>query len=214
MEQSNIFSDHDVIKSISFNQDEIIGNIIKLYAPAGIECDPTYSKGNFYKNISAPVYKYDLIVQADGVVQCDCRSLPLLDASIKSTMFDPPFIIGKIPPGKQPRMMERFGVYNNIKDLWGMYNDSLKEFYRILEPGGVLVFKCQDLSKYGRQYFSEYMVIKMAITCGYYLKDKFILLAKQRMNVPYNKTNQIHARKHHSYFLVFIKQKSLVDYNV
>ena len=40
-----------MIKSISFNQDEIIENIIHSYIPNGIiECDPTYSKGNFYKN--------------------------------------------------------------------------------------------------------------------------------------------------------------------
>ncbi len=212
MEQSNIFSDHDIVKSISFNQDEIIGNIIKMYIPGGIECDPTYSKGNFYKVLPKPQHKFDLNIQADGVIQCDCRSLPLPDSSVGSVMFDPPFIVGNNSGAKKARMIDRFGAYKNIKDLWDMYRDSLKEFYRILSPGGVLVFKCQDLSKYGRQYFSEFMVMKMAIACGYYPKDKFILLAKTRMVPPGLRESQVHARKHHSYFLVFIKQRSLVDY--
>ena len=51
----------------------------------------------------------------------------------------------------------------------------------------------------------------MALNFGYYPKDKFILLAKNRIMSP-NMKNQQHARKFHSYFLVFIKQKSLVNY--
>lgn len=212
MEQVNIFSGYDVIRSVSFDQDEIISNIIKLYIPAGVECDPTYSKGNFYINIPKPKYRYDLVVQSDDVVCSDCRELPLADASVASIMFDPPFIIGAVPKGKKPRMMERFGSYKNIDSLWKMYGDSLREFYRILKPNGVLVFKCQDLSKYGNQYFSEFKIMKMALACGYYPKDKFILLAKQRMGGPAGKYDQVHSRKFHSYFLVFIKCKSLVNY--
>lgn len=38
-----------VIKSISYDQHEIIKNIISLYCSDGIELDTTYSKGLFYK---------------------------------------------------------------------------------------------------------------------------------------------------------------------
>jgi hypothetical protein len=38
----------DIIKTVSDNQTEIIQNILQLYAPDGIDCDPTYSIGKFY----------------------------------------------------------------------------------------------------------------------------------------------------------------------
>ena len=38
----------EIIKTISYDQEEIIKNIIELYCPNGIELDPTYSKGVFY----------------------------------------------------------------------------------------------------------------------------------------------------------------------
>ena len=41
----------ELIKSISYDQGEIIRNILKLHVLQGfIDCDPTYSTGNFYKN--------------------------------------------------------------------------------------------------------------------------------------------------------------------
>ena len=49
-----------MISTISYDQEEIIKNIIQLYCPEGIELDPTYSKGVFYKNIEKPKHKFDL----------------------------------------------------------------------------------------------------------------------------------------------------------
>jgi hypothetical protein len=40
----------NLISSISYDQGEIINNILRLHVPSyKIDCDPTYSKGNFYK---------------------------------------------------------------------------------------------------------------------------------------------------------------------
>ena len=41
----------EIIKSISYEQDEILQWIIDLYCHNGFQLDPTYSKGNFYKTI-------------------------------------------------------------------------------------------------------------------------------------------------------------------
>lgn len=84
------------ITTISYNQEEIIRNIIKLYCPNGIECDPTYSRGIFYKNIPKPKFKFDLDPQREGVIKADCRNLPLIKSSLTSIMFDPPFIAGGV----------------------------------------------------------------------------------------------------------------------
>ena len=49
-----------LIKSISFNQSEIIKGILKLHVPnETIDCDPTYSKGNFYNNTEIKEFNYD-----------------------------------------------------------------------------------------------------------------------------------------------------------
>ena len=47
----------------------------------------------------------------------------------------------------------------------------------------------------------------VAIKLGLYHKDLFVLLAKSRL-IGGNHKNQFHARKFHSYFLVFQKIKN------
>lgn len=210
-------SQKDIIKSTSYDQIEIIRNIITLYCPDGIELDPTFSKGNFYKKIPKPKYCYDLRPQVDGVVQSDCRHLPHKNTSIKSIMFDPPFVGGKDRKGKgyvSGIIRKRFGFYTNVQhNLWDMYHDALKEFYRILKPNGVLIFKCQDTVDSGKQCLSHIEIINYAYLLGFYPKDIFILLAKNRL-IGRHHHKQKHCRKYHSYFLVFIKCQSPVKYSM
>ena len=200
-----------MIKTTSYDQIEIIENIINLYCPNGIELDPTYSKGVFYKKLKQPRYKFDTNPQMDDVSKGDARDMPFQPDEIKSIMFDPPFVGGTIGKGKKGIIKSRFGIYKDIPTLWGMYQDALKEFYRILVGKGVLIFKCQDSVEHNKQYMSEYKIIKMALEIGFYPKDKFILLAKNRLVSPSQRVQQ-HARKFHSYFLVFIKERKNIPY--
>lgn len=212
MEQCKMFPNNEIISSVSYSQHNIIQNIIHLYCQDGIDLDPTYSKGVFYKKLREPKYKFDLHPQLQNVKEADCRKLPISNSSIFSIMFDPPFVGGSRKNGKPGIIKTRFGYYKNIPILWEMYKDALKEFYRILVENGVLIFKYQDSIESGKQYFSEYKIIKMAIRAGFYPKDKFILVAKSRLISP-NQRKQQHCRKFHSYFLVFIKQKARVNYD-
>jgi SAM-dependent methyltransferase len=204
-----------LIKSISYDQDEILSWIIELYCPDGFDLDPTYGKGNFYKNIPEPRLKFDVNPgNIPGVKQADCTKLPLEDKSLNSIMFDPPFIAA-IPKEKATGIIStRFGYYRNVQtELWGMYHKALKEFYRILKPNGVLVFKCQDTIDAGKQYLSPVEIINCAINLGFYPKDLFILLARNRI-IGKTHHKQQHARKFHSYFIVFINEKSKVRYTL
>ena len=87
----------NMIKSISYNQIEIIQNILMLHCNGhDIECDPCYSKGNFYKDkIKPPIYKFDIDPQIEGVEKANAEKLPLGDESINTILFDPPFLASK-----------------------------------------------------------------------------------------------------------------------
>lgn len=208
-----------LIKSVSYDQSEIIKNILKLHTENGIiDCDPTYSKGNFYKNtgISAPKFKFDINPQTEDTVKADARHLSLENSSINCIMFDPPFLA---TTGKSIKtndnnnfINKRFGVFPSEKELHQFYVDAMKEFYRILKENGILIFKCQDKISSSKQYLSHIFIVNEAIKIGFYPKDLFILLAKNRLVAEWQIKNQKNARKYHSYFLVFQKCSKKIEY--
>jgi len=203
----------EIIKTISYDQEEIIKWIMKLYCPDGFDLDPTYSKGNFYKNIEKPKLKFDIIPQSEEVKKADCTNLPIESGSLNSIMFDPPFVAGIQKKSNNGIIINRFGSFKNVsKELWEMYRKALKEFTRILKPNGILVFKCQDSVDSGKQCLSHVEIINYALKIGFYPKDLFVLLAKNRLIGKHHHKQQ-HARKFHSYFIVFIKQKCPVKYS-
>lgn len=196
-----------VISTIGFNQQQMINDILELHSPDGIELDPTYSKGVFYKSgeVKQPLLKYDLFPQTDDTVMASADNLPIIESSIKSIMFDPPFIVGHTKDKPTGIIGQRFHGFRYIKDLWGWYDLCLAEHFRILKKGGVLIFKCQDTVSSGKQHLSHVHIINKAESLGFYTKDLFVLLAKSRL-IGHNHANQKHARKYHSYFIVFEKK--------
>lgn len=194
----------DLIPSISYDQHEIIRWIIELHLDGQrIGCDPTFGHGGFYTpdDIAKPRIYSDINPAEMWIPKFDCRDLPYEDNSIESIMFDPPFLIES---GKGSKLKEKFGTYPTMSELWEFYGASLQEFYRILQPGGHLIFKCQDTVTSGKNYMSHVAVMRMAYRIDFYPKDIFLLLAKQRMG-QWNIKKQRHARKFHSYFWVFQK---------
>ena len=205
-----------MVKSISYSQDEIIQNIIKLYNDGNtFQVDPCYSKGNFYKNIERPEFCFDIQPQFDFVKKCDCRHLPFGEETIESIIFDPPFLAttGKSihEDANNNYINKRFGVYPSEKELFLMYKDAVAEFSRILVNDGLLVIKCQDKISSSTQYVSHFALIDYCQQNGLYCEDIFILLAKSRLVADWQVKNQKHSRKFHSYFLVFKKNKKKVE---
>ena len=208
-----------MIKSISYDQSEIIKWILELHVPEHkIDLDATYSKGNFYKNtgIEEPQFKFDIVPQLPDVKFGDSRKLPLENNSLNCIMFDPPFLAatGKSLKSEDNNNIinKRFGVYPNEKELHRFYIDSLTESYRLLKDKGILIFKCQDKISSGKQYMSHVFIMNEATKIGFYPKDLFILLAKNRLVADWQVKNQKNARKFHSYFWVFEKTNKKIDY--
>ena len=107
---------------------------------------------------------------------------------------------------------KRFGVYSSEKELHKFYIDSMKEFHRILSPDGILIFKCQDKISSSKQYMTHVFIMNEAVKIGFYPKDLFILLAKNRLSAKWQIENQKNARKYHCYFWVFQKNNKKIDY--
>jgi len=130
-------------------------------------------------------------------------------------MFDPPFLAttGKSLKTDEGNIINRrFGVYPSEKELHQFYVDSLLESHRILKKNGILIFKCQDKVSGGKQYMSHVFIMNEAIKIGFYPKDLFILLAKNRIVADWQLKNQKNARKFHSYFWVFEKSNRQIQY--
>lgn len=177
----------------------------------------TYSKGNFYKaGISPPTHKFDLYPQTSDTIQADARNVPLPASSLRSIVFDPPFLAttgaSLEVDDSSNKINKRFGVFPSEKELHSFYISAMQEQYRLLTDKGILVFKCQDKVSSGTQYISHAFIIQEAQKIGFYCKDIFILVAKQRIVADWQKANQKHCRKFHSYYLVFEKSKKVVKY--
>lgn len=223
----------NIIKNISHNQHEILYNIMNLHNNSEpYECDITYSKGKFYGtfkindnlvSIPSPKYKFDVSPQFDDVVKIDpFGTLPLNDKSVSSIVIDLPFVIS---PHNAPSVLKdndnnksnlifkRFSSYYPVSDLFLSYSHWINEAYRVLKKGGICVFKCQNTISGSVFYCTEEYSWMEAQKAGFYVLDKFILIAKARLISGKVKTQQ-HARNFASVFWVFKKEgkHKTVDY--
>lgn len=121
-------------------------------------------------------------------------------------MFDPPFI-PSISPNNAGIIKARFTSIASLDELWAFYYSSMLEFWRILRPSGILVFKCQDGVSSGKNWFSHFQIEKYARELGYEQIDLFVL-GNKRVLISSTWKRQMHARKSHSYFLVFRRPKA------
>ena len=195
-----------MIRSVYYNQTEILKSIMELCNIERFCADVTYGNGKFYSDIPEPEYKFDISPQVDGVTGCSSDNLPLVDGQIKSLVFDPPFLTYV----KQARehnsiMAKRFGGYWRYDELEAHYRSTLIEAHRVLDKKGIMIFKCQDIIHNHKMHCTHLNVMEWSKGL-FRLKDLFILPVKHRMPIPQQegtkKKVQKHARIFHSYFMV------------
>jgi len=220
---------NDVIRSISYDQHEILYNIMKMHNNGKpFDCDITYSTGKFYGKfnvetldgnkaeieIPQPKFKFDVCPQSDDVVQIeDGKPLPLEDNSISSIVVDLPFVVS---PHTAPSILndngdkkkniifKRFSSYYPWHTMPQSYSRWLKECYRVLKNEGIVVWKSQSTISGSKNIMMPYYSWMEAEKNGFYTLDEFIILAKNRLHSGKIK-KQEHARKFHSHFFVFKK---------
>ena len=187
------------------NEQELLKTVLSIHAPNGIELDPMYFKGNFYKEIDKPQYIYDINLQVEECEQGDARQLDLPSSSIGCMVLDPPFMFGIHGKAENYYSSKTHGIFKDFDELKALYHGILIEAYRVLKAKGVLLFKCQDYTD-SKTTFTHCHVWTWAKSVGFYPKDLAILhLPKGK--VWNSNLQQRHLRKVHSYFWVFIKKR-------
>jgi hypothetical protein len=216
------------------NNEDLFPQILELHVPrGGTVADVTFGQGVFWNRVPSGRYNIlasdfsakgnngllfaDLEVQ-DGV---DCRKLPYEDQSVDCVVLDPPYMEGLYR--EQENHMAGDGThaafryaYSNGQATEGgpkwhgavvdMYCRAGREAYRVLRQDGILIVKCQDEVSANKQRLTHVEIITGYESLGFYTKDLFVIVRRNRAGVSRLK-KQEHARKNHSYFLVFQKRK-------
>lgn len=186
-------------------------DILRLYVPEGSTvADVTWGKGVFWQSVETDKYNLlatDLRPEHGGV---DMRAVPYADDSLDAFIIDPPYMH---TPGSIKESVAR-AYYNNndaamsVDDLIGKYVDAFKEAWRCLHNGGVIIVKCQDTVESGKQRLVHVHLIDHLWKIGFVAEDLFIMVQDKKPTYDPKWTVQKHARKNHSYFLVFRKPKT------
>ena len=192
---------------------------MSLHVPKDAEvADVTYGKGVFWRKIPDGQYRTFLTDINSGV---DCRDLPYAEQSIDAVVLDPPYMEGffrrkenqKAAGGTHSAFRNYYSNGNEAQTEKGpRWADAVLAFYfaaideanRVLRDKGVLVVKCQDQVSANIQRLTHVEIINFAAGRDFYCKDIFVLV---RNNAPAVSRiiKQNHARKRHSYFLIFVK---------
>jgi hypothetical protein len=198
---------------------EVFPCILDLHVPAGaIVADVTYGKGVFWRQVPAGRYQ---LRPSDIQTGTDCTALPYADAEIDCVVLDPPYMEGLFRKSKDH--LAGSGTHNAFREHYSngeatnggpkwhdavldLYFRAGKEACRVLKEEGVLIVKCQDEVSANRQRLTHVEIINHFQALGFYCKDLFVVMRVNQPGVSRLK-KQVHARKNHSYFLVFVKTK-------
>ena len=211
-------STSDVITSahVAGNAD-VFPQILELHVPQdSIVADVTWGKGVFWQKVDKGLYD---LRATDISVGVDCRDLPYHDGEIDCVVLDPPYMEGfyrnaesqKAGGGSHSTFREHYSNGNERPGRlkWHaavreMYRDAGLEAHRVLKTNGVLIVKCQDEVSANKQWLTHVEIINDYEAMGFYTKDLFVVVRSNRPSITRLK-KQVHARKNHSYFLVFVK---------
>ena len=201
-----------VFSAMQGTNDALFPDILALYVAQGSTvADITYGKGVFWKGVDLDLYDLRATDLAAGT---DCRHLPYSDNSIDAVVFDPPYM--HTPGGTAHVGHQNFEHYygnNGSSSTGSKYHEAVLDLYfatgiellRVLRPGGVAIVKCQDEVCANQQRLTHVEVINHYQEIGLIAEDLFVLLRNNKPGMS-RVARQVHARKNHSYFIVFWKQ--------
>ena len=169
-----------------------------------------------FRSVEDGAYK---VLATDIETGVDCRDLPYDDGSIDCVVLDPPYMEGFYR--RQRGSLAGSGSHSTFRKAYSngaateagpryhaavidIYLRAGKEAFRVLRPYGVFIVKCQDEVSANMQNLTHVEIINKFTEQDFYAKDLFVLVRTNRPAAS-RIIRQEHARKNHSYFLVFIK---------
>jgi hypothetical protein len=191
--------------------DEVFPEVARLYVSPGAKvADVTYGKGVFWKGVDVKQFEFHPTDLSQGV---DSRALPYQAGSLDVVVFDPPYM--HTPGGTAHNGHQNFEQYyqNNSASNGGkkyheavldLYFRSAHEAHRVLKGEGIYIVKCQDEVCANQQRLTHVEIINELAEIGFIVEDLFVVVRRNKPGVS-RILKQLHARKNHSYFLVFRK---------
>ena len=202
-----------VLSAYADGNESVFPRILDLYVkPGSVVADVTYGKGVFWRQVDPGDYDLRATDLLEGV---DCRALPYRDGEIDCVVLDPPYMHS--PGGTAHSTHRPFEEhYRNNESgnrtaskyheaVLDLYRDAGREAYRVLRERGVFIVKCQDEICSNRQRFTHVEIMRDYERLGFVSEDLFVVVRNNRPGVS-RTVRQVHARKNHSYFLVFWKR--------
>jgi hypothetical protein len=216
--------------------DVVFPSILELYVSRGAKiADVTYGKGVFWRRVDKS--KYHLHAsdwRSEGIPnECkpgiDSRRLPYEDNSFDCVVFDPPYM--HTPGGTAHNGHQNFEGYyaNNAEQdretaselaektgqvlpkyheaVLDLYFRSGREAWRVLRGGGIFIVKCQDEVCTNRQRLTHIEITNEYERYGFMVEDLFVVVRNSKPGVSRIMTRQYHARKNHSYFMIYRKPR-------
>lgn len=214
-----------IVTAVMGTNSDLFSDVVAIHFPyGGAIADVTYGKGRFWKNVCDPAVTLlatDLLEEPIPPNKCvgwgtpiggwqqDFCQLSYPSDYLDGLVLDPPYMYN-------PKRTVKASVadcYNvnetphlrTTTDVVNYYLSGMLEARRVLKPKGVLVVKCQDNIESGKQRWVHCVLMSAAENMGYMCDDLFVLV--QRSIPTMRHKRQLHARKNHSYFLVFRKRR-------
>ncbi len=206
-----------VFSSYACDNSEVFPKILHLHVPKGATvADVTYGKGAFWRQVPEGEYS---VRRSDLKTGVDFRHLPYESGSVDCVVLDPPYMEGLF---REDESLAGAGTHDAFRDHYSngqrpaklekKWHDAVLELYvqaaaeacRVLKTKGVFIVKCQDEVSAGVQRLTHVEIVMNYLSLGFYCNDLFVITRLNKPGVTRVK-QQLHARKNHSYFLVFQK---------
>ena len=208
------------LSSHTCDNSELFPKILDLYiADRARIADVTFGTGVFWKQVDTTKYEF---LPSDLKTGTDARQLPYQDDYLDAFVLDPPYMEGLYRDtksklaggGSHDAFREYYSNGQATSDSILKYHDKVIDMYmtigleakRTLRDGGTFIVKCQDEVSANRQKLTHVELIFGYEQLGFYCKDLFVVTRSNRPVVA-RMIKQEHARKNHSYFLVFVLMK-------
>lgn len=215
--------DDIIVSSYTAYNAQVFPKILNLHVPPDSKvADVTYGKGVFWEEVDEEKYHVhgsDIDPKKSPTgTSVDCRDLPYDDNSFDCVVLDPPYAEGFFRRHKD--MMAGNGSHSPFRDNYSngepysgssKYHQAVLDLYieagadakRVLRDDGVFIIKVGDEVSANTQELTHIQVTNFyEKKLDFYTKDLFVVERHGQPAVS-GMNRQVHARKNHSYFLVY-----------